>query len=94
MENAGRPKAWLVKLVRAVAAVPGANEKTVFELQASDWQNKRPIPSKLFAEEIRCVQDKGAVHLAYYPDDFNKNMPALARLIPVFSASSYPASQR
>jgi biofilm PGA synthesis lipoprotein PgaB len=93
LENARRPQAWLAKMVRAVDEVPGANQKTVFELQSTDWRTKRPIPSKVFAREMHLVQDKGALHLAYYPDDFDKNVPALSRLIPVFSASPYPASQ-
>ena len=93
LEKARKPKAWLAKLVRTVDTVPGANQKTVFELQSTDWRSKRPIPSKLFANEMRRVQNSGAVHLAYYPDDFDKNMPALKSLIPVFSASSYPAPQ-
>jgi poly-beta-1,6-N-acetyl-D-glucosamine N-deacetylase len=93
LENAHRPEAWLAKMVRAIDAVPGANQKTVFELQSADWRTKQPIPSRLFTRELRLVQEKGALHLAYYPDDFDKNVPALSRLIPVFSASPYPAYQ-
>ena len=93
LENARRPKTWLAKLVRSVDAVPGANRKTVFELQSTDWRSRRPIPAKLFASEMRQVENRGAVHLAYYPDDFDKDVPALKSLIPVFSAASYPAPQ-
>lgn len=93
LENARRPAPWLARLVRAVDAVPGANQKTIFELQSADWRARRPVPSKLFASEMRLIQDKGALHMAYYPDDFEKNSPDLARLIPAFSASPYPAPQ-
>ena len=37
------------------------------------------------------LEDKGALNLAYYPDDFEKNNPKLNRLVPVFSAAAYPA---
>lgn len=93
LENARRPKSWLANLVRAVDSVPGANQKAVFELQSADWRTRRAIPSGEFAREMRLVQDKGALHLAYYPDDFEKNVPAIKVLIPVFSASPYPAAQ-
>ena len=93
LENTRRPKSWLTNLVRTVAAVPGGTQKTVFELQSVDWRTKKPVAAGLFAEQVRLVQDIGALHLAYYPDDFEKNKPAIKRLIPVFSASPYPAPQ-
>jgi biofilm PGA synthesis lipoprotein PgaB len=93
LENARRPKTWLSRLVRTAAAVPGANRKTVYELQSTDWRTKRPIPTGLFTKEMSLVVERGGVHLAYYPDDFDKNVPELKRLIPVFSASPYPAPQ-
>lgn len=93
LEKAGRPKKWLANLVRSVNAVPRGNAKTVFELQSVDWRTGKPIPARRFAGQMRLVQNKGALHLAYYPDDFKKNNPAIQHLIPVFSSSPYPAPQ-
>ncbi len=93
LENARKSKSWLTNLVRTVAAAPGGTQKTVFELQSVDWRNKEPVAAGLFAKQARLVQDKGALHIAYYPDDFEKDVPAIIRLIPVFSASPYPAPQ-
>lgn len=91
LEQARRSRRWLENLVRTVASVPGGTQKTVFELQAVNWRTNEPVPANRFTEQMRMVQDKGALHLAYYPDDFKKNNPPIERLIPVFSASPYPA---
>jgi biofilm PGA synthesis lipoprotein PgaB len=93
MENAKNPKSWLANLARIVAGEPEGTQKTVFELQSVDWQTRKPVAEGQFAEQIHLLQDKGALHFAYYPDDFEKDNPAIKRLIPVFSASSYPAHQ-
>ncbi len=93
LEQVRRHKRWLANLVRTVAAEPSGTEKTVFELQAVDWRTERPVSADRFTKQVSLVHDKGALHLAYYPDDFKKNNPAIQRLIPVFSASSYPAPQ-
>jgi hypothetical protein len=39
------------------------------------------------------LQLGGALHMAYYPDDFAKSNPDIGKLIPAFSASNYPALQ-
>lgn len=93
LEKAGRSQRWLANLVRTVAAAPGGTQKTVFELQTVNWRSEEPVPTRRFTAQMRMLQNKGALHLAYYPDDFKKNNPAIQRLIPVFSASSFPAPQ-
>ena len=93
LEKARRPKVWLANLVRRVAATPNGLQKTVFELQSVNWRTREPVPTPVFARQLRLVQEKGALNLAYYPDDFAKNLPTRSRLIPVFSASPFPAPQ-
>ena len=93
MEKAKRPNSWLTSMARVVAAEPEGIQKTVFELQSVDWRTGKPVPEGRLVKEIRLLQDKGVLHLAYYPDDFVKDNPAINRLIPAFSASSYPAPQ-
>lgn len=93
MENAKRANSWLKHLALIVAAKPDGIQKTVFELQSVDWRTGKPVPESQFARQIRLLQGSGAIHFAYYPDDFEKNNPAIKRLIPLFSASSYPAPQ-
>lgn len=93
LEKARRPKRWLANLVHTVAAASGGTQKTVFELQAEDWGTDKPMPTRRFTEQMRTVRDEGALHLAYYPDDFKIDNPDIQELIPVFSASPYPAPQ-
>jgi poly-beta-1,6-N-acetyl-D-glucosamine N-deacetylase len=93
LENVRRPKPWLKKLTRSVARVPGGIDGTVFELQTVDWRTKKPVPVRTLAGEMRLLQLGGALHMAYYPDDFAKSNPDIGKLIPAFSASNYPALQ-
>jgi biofilm PGA synthesis lipoprotein PgaB len=93
MENAKNPKAWLDTLERRVAAAPGGAAGTIFELQAVDWRTKQPIDTRVLAKQMRQLLDDGALHLAYYPDDPEKNQPDVQRLIPSFSAAVFPAAQ-
>lgn len=93
LEKARRPGPWLTNLVRAVSSAPGGTQRTVFELQSVDWRTKRPVAIDEFTSQLRLVQEKGALNLAYYPDDFEKDNPAIGHLIPVFSSSNYPAPQ-
>jgi biofilm PGA synthesis lipoprotein PgaB len=91
LENTGKPDRWLRDLQRKVAATPGGLNKTVFELQTIDWRTKSQIPTRTLAAQMRLLQSEGSLHLAYYPDDFVKNSPEVKGVIPVFSASSFPA---
>jgi poly-beta-1,6-N-acetyl-D-glucosamine N-deacetylase len=91
MENTKKPEAWLDKLYSRVAAEPNGIRATVFEMQSVDWRTKEPIAADQFARQMRMLQDKGALNLGYYPDDFEKDNPKLSRLVPVFSAAAYPA---
>lgn len=93
LENARRPKKWLASLVKQVAIQPNGIQKTVFEVQAVDWRKNRALDRRQFTEQIKILQNRGALHLAYYPDDFQKNSPALESLIPSFSVSVNPAPQ-
>jgi len=93
LENAKRPKQWLSALVKKVGTQPNGIQKTVFEVQAVDWRKKRALETRAFTQQLNTLQKHGALHLAYYPDDFEKNSPALESLIPAFSATVNPAPQ-
>jgi biofilm PGA synthesis lipoprotein PgaB len=88
LENAKNPNEWLLKLTARVAAVDGGLDRTVFELQTVDWRtNKKAISTEELVHQMRLLQGHGVRHLAYYPDDFAKDQPALKVLRPQFSAS-------
>lgn len=90
MENAKDPDAWMQQLFHRVAAVPGALDKTVFELQSVDWRNRQPIPTSKLAETVRQLNTWGARHVAYYPDNLFEDQPQLQPFKRVFSMTSQP----
>jgi biofilm PGA synthesis lipoprotein PgaB len=85
LEGAAEPPAWLDALVARVRAHPGALEKVVFELQATDWRTERPVPAAELAGWMRRLQLGGALGFGYYPDDFLRDHPAYATVRPALS---------
>ena len=84
--------AWLARLVKAVATRPGALDKTIFELQARDWDQQPPraVSDSQLAQWMRVLQLNGVKNYGYYPDDFINNQPDISRIRPVFSSYWYP----
>lgn len=84
--------AWLARLVKAVATRPGGLDKTIFELQARDWDRKPPraVSDSQLAQWMRVLQLNGVKNYGYYPDDFINNQPDISRIRPVFSSYWYP----
>ncbi|WP_447852967.1 poly-beta-1,6-N-acetyl-D-glucosamine N-deacetylase PgaB [Enterobacter mori] len=84
--------AWLTRLVNAVAARPGALDKTIFELQARDWNQKpqRAVADSQLAQWMRVLQLNGVKNYGYYPDDFLNNQPDISRIRSEFSSYWYP----
>lgn len=84
--------AWLTRLVKAIAARPGALDKTIFELQARDWAQTPPraVSDSQLAGWMRVLQLNGIKNYGYYPDDFINNQPDISRIRPEFSSYWYP----
>ncbi len=85
MEKARDPEAWLRELVGRVARIPGALNKTVFELQSVDWRSGKPIDGATLARQMRLLQQYRVINFGYYPDDFIQGRPALESIRPVIS---------
>lgn len=85
-------EAWLVSLVRKIAARPGALDRTLFELQARDWsaEDNPPVSGELLRRWIRTLQWHGVRHYGYYPDDFHNNQPPLEVIRPAISNAWSP----
>jgi poly-beta-1,6-N-acetyl-D-glucosamine N-deacetylase len=81
---------WLADLVHRVAQVPGALNKTVFELQSVDWEKQKPITSAILSQQMRLLQLNGALNFGYYPDDFVRNLPDVETLAPAISLRANP----
>ncbi len=90
MENADNDKKWLQRLVDRVSVIPGALDKTVFELQSVDWRDNRPVDSSTLFEQMRLLKNNGVHHFGYYPDDFILDHPDINIIRPAISLSEYP----
>ncbi len=90
MENADDPTRWLEQLVARVAASPDGLDRTIFELQSTDWRASQPLAPALLEAHARRVLATGGRHLAYYPDDFLKDQPPLESARAVMSARAFP----
>ncbi len=92
MEGAPDAEAWLRRLHAAVAAVPGAMPRTVFELQATDWRATpaRPVPAAALRAQLRLLQRLGAWHMGWYPDDFLRGHPDAEVVADAIGAGSFP----
>lgn len=90
LENAADSDTWLARLAEAVARDRTTLLHTVFELQARDWRSGKPIGAARLASRLRLLQQHGVRHLAYYPDDFLRDEPALETTRAAISASEHP----
>ncbi|HJU49974.1 MAG TPA: poly-beta-1,6-N-acetyl-D-glucosamine N-deacetylase PgaB, partial [Pseudogulbenkiania sp.] len=86
MENAADPMAFLHEIVDKVKEHPGAMDKVVFELQATDWRTNKLIPTQEMADTIRTLYGWGVRHVGYYPDNLHRDHPDPAVLKPVLDS--------
>ena len=90
MEGARRPRRWLENLARRVLAVQGAAPRTVFELQARDWQTGAPVDDRQLRGQMHLLQALGIHNFGYYPDDFIHQRPGIEAIRPEMSLATYP----
>lgn len=90
MEKINEPAKWLNALVGRTGEIPHGIEKTVFKLQAYDWRKEVWIEDRVLLEEVRDVLAAGGRHIAYYPDNFRSDRPALNIIKLEMSTRTYP----
>lgn len=90
MENAENSTEWLKSLVEKAKMSKNGLEKTVFELQARDWNAKRAIDTKVLQLQMQTLANAGARHVGYYPDDFLNNQPEKEVIRPYISSRNFP----
>ncbi len=76
MEDVSRPESWLEKLVERAEAQENGIEKTIFKLQAVDWEKQRPVKARHLRNRLRHLARSGALHIAYGPDNPADDIPA------------------
>jgi poly-beta-1,6-N-acetyl-D-glucosamine N-deacetylase len=90
MEQAAQPEAWLASLVKAAAERKNGLQKTLFELQATDWRKQKPLNSTELISHFKALNKAGALHVGYYPDDFIRNLPDREQIRPYISVRDFP----
>jgi poly-beta-1,6-N-acetyl-D-glucosamine N-deacetylase len=90
MENVTNATDWLKSLVNKTKITKNGLQKTIFELQATDWKTKSAITDKAMQEQVQTLEAAGAIHIGYYPDDFLKNQPNMEAIRSSISARNFP----
>jgi biofilm PGA synthesis lipoprotein PgaB len=90
MEEVKSPSEWLKNLVGRARVMPQGIEKTVFKIQTYDWEKEGWIDDGILLEELRDILSSGGSHLAYYPDDYREDKPAISKIKLEMSTKSYP----
>ena len=85
MEQAPDATAFYRQMVDRVAAIPGAMEKVVFELQSVDWRrNDAPLPPDELPDTVARLYSWGVKHVGYYPDNVFTDTPDARLMRQVF----------
>lgn len=90
MEEVKRPSKWLKNLVGRARVMPQGIEKTVFKIQTYNWKKEEWIGDRILLKELRDVLSSGGRHLAYYPDNYEEDRPALKTIKLEMSTRTYP----
>ncbi|UCD36491.1 MAG: poly-beta-1,6-N-acetyl-D-glucosamine N-deacetylase PgaB [Nitrospiraceae bacterium] len=90
MEEVRRPSEWLKSLVATAQRMPQGPEKTIYKIQAYDWKEEAWIKDRILLDEMRAVLSSGGKHLAYYPDNFREDAPALNIIKLEISTKTFP----
>lgn len=90
MENAADPEQWLKTLAKRVNAIPGARDKTVFELQSIDWRSQTAIDDTTLSGQMELLQQQGILDIGYYPDNPITGHPDIQVLKPSLSRQTFP----
>ena len=75
MEDVRRPESWLADLVSLADNQDNGLEKTVFKLQAIDWEKHKPVKPADLRDRLRHLARSGALHMAYGPDQPAADIP-------------------
>ncbi len=93
-EEVARPERWLERLVRIAAAHPQGLKKTVFKIQAYDWERDEWIEAETLNRWLQRLVAAGARHVAYYPDDYTQEQPRAETIRLMMSIEDFPVKRQ
>ncbi len=80
LEGATNHERFYESLVAEVSRRDIGLDRTIFELQAHNWLQSRPVPSDELRATMRWLQSLGVRNIGYYPDDFIGGHPEFEQL--------------
>jgi len=91
MEGAEKPLPWLKEMVETAKNMDAmALAKTVFKIQAYDWNANMWIDDGLLLDEIKTIIAAGGRHIAFYPDGLGLDKPGLTTIKMEMSTQDHP----
>ncbi len=93
-EIKSRRDRWFKQLVDTAKAHPQGLEKTVFKIQAFDWNKKVWLKTEMLNNWLEALVADGAYHLAYYPDDFLEDHPRADEIRMMMSTEDFPFKRK
>lgn len=84
MEQAGDHHQFYLDLIQQSKKYDPDLDRTIFELQATDWRSNQKIATSELVQTIHFLQQHGVKHIGYYPDDFAQAHPAAVEIKSVF----------
>lgn len=94
MEKIKRPEAWLGNIVKEVAKYSNGINKTVFKIQAYDWDKKKWIDTNVLLNRLKILVAAGAKHVGYYPDNYVENHPDAEVIKLIMSVENFPFKRK
>lgn len=75
MEQAQDHQQFYQQLIQASKQYDPKLSRTIFELQAVDWNKNQPIDAQDIFKTIKFLRQQGVQHLGYYPDNYMNQTP-------------------
>jgi biofilm PGA synthesis lipoprotein PgaB len=85
---------WLEALVEKAGQYPAGLEKCIFKIQSYDWERGVWLGDKQVKKGLRVLVAAGAKHIAYDPDSFEDDRPAVDHMISIMTSKYFPFEDR
>ena len=85
MEKADDHRQFYLDLIQRAKKYDPNLSRTIFELQATDWNHQNQISDEELIDTIQLLEQNGVQHIGYYPDDFVQGHPNAKQLKNAFA---------
>ena len=85
VEKADDHRQFYLDLIQLAKKYDPNLSRTIFELQATDWNHQNQISDEELIDTIQLLEQNGVQHIGYYPDDFVQGHPNAKQLKNAFA---------